>query len=155
MSQLAKLTFVILDERYYTWGLPTYASLDAAGIDLRACLDETVSLGHAKVKLHLGVAAAIPRGHVGLLVPRSSTGSKGLELINTVGVIDSDYRGEIMAHVRNKYPEQELLIQPGDRIVQLIIVPIATFANIEHKTSFDPSDQTDRGDGAFGSTGAN
>lgn len=154
MSQLSTLTVVIIDDNYNIWGKPAYESDGAAGMDLRACIDKPLVLGWEKVKLHLGVAVAIPKGHMGVLVPRSSTGSKGLELVNTMGVIDSDYRGEIIAWVRNKYPEHPLEIQPGDRIVQLIILPVATFASITYKTSFDPNEDTVRGDGGFGSTGA-
>ena len=153
MSQLSTLPVVVLDDRYNVWGMPAYESTGAAGIDLRACVDETLTLGWEKVKLHLGIAVAIPQGYMGLLVPRSSTGSKGLELVNTMGVIDSDYRGELIAWIRNKYPENPMQIQPGDRVVQLIIVPIATFANIEYKPNFDSSDATARGAGGFGSTG--
>lgn len=154
MSQLSTLPVVVLDDRYNVWGMPAYESNGAAGIDLRACIDETITLGWEKVKLHLGIAAAIPQGHMGILVPRSSTGSKGLELVNTMGVIDSDYRGEIIAWARNKYPENPLEIQPGDRIVQLIIIPVTTFASITYKSSFDPNEDTARGGGGFGSTGA-
>lgn len=154
MNQLSKLTVVLLDRNHYeVWGKPAYESDQAAGIDLRACLDEPIDLGWEKVKIHLGVAVAIPQGYMGLLVPRSSTGSKGLELVNTMGVIDSDYRGELIAWVRNKYPDAPIKIQPGDRIIQLIIVPTVTFATIEYKSNFDPSDSTARGAGGFGSTG--
>lgn len=97
----------------------------------------------------LGFAAEVPEGHVALILPRSSTGSKiGMELNNTVGVIDSDYRGEWKAALRTKdggYFEWEA----GDRLLQFLIVPVAQ-VNLE---LVDELDTTERGTGGFGSTG--
>ena len=97
----------------------------------------------------LGFAAAVPEGHVGLLLPRSGTGAKyGLELNNTCGVIDADYRGEWKAALRTKngLPFEW---QAGDRILQFMIVPIANVTLQQVETL----DETRRGSGGFGSTG--
>lgn len=157
MTQLSNLTMVIQDKRYQTdpeWGVPCQKSAGAAGMDLRACIDSPVALGLTPTKIGLGIAVAIPVGYVGLLIPRSSMGSCGLELVNTTGVIDSDYRGELIAQVRNKLADTtELRIRPGDRIVQLVIVPAVTFATITYKENFDENEATARGEGGFGSTG--
>lgn len=95
----------------------------------------------------LGFAAAVPAGHVALLVPRSSSGKSGLELANTVGVIDSDYRGEWKAAVRTKDGGQ--IWAQGDRLLQFLVVPVA---NVTLKL-VDKLDETERGSGGFGSTG--
>lgn len=97
----------------------------------------------------LGFAAAVPAGHVALLLPRSSTGAKfGLELNNTCGVIDADYRGEWKAALRTKSGEP-LLWAAGERLLQFLVVPIAQ-VTLELVESLD---ETDRGTGGFGSSG--
>lgn len=97
----------------------------------------------------LGFAAAVPDGYVGVLLPRSSTGAKhGLELNNTCGVIDSDYRGEWKAAIRTK-SGIPFAWQAGDRILQFMIVPLAQ-VSLE---LVDSLDETNRGTGGFGSTG--
>lgn len=97
----------------------------------------------------LGFAAAIPSGHVGLIFPRSGVGAKhGLELNNTCGVIDSDYRGEWRAAIRTKSADPYMW-QAGDRILQFLIVPIAS----PDLNLVEALDETDRNTGGFGSTG--
>jgi dUTP pyrophosphatase len=97
----------------------------------------------------LGFAAAVPAGHVALLLPRSSSGGKfGLELNNSCGVIDSDYRGEWKAMLRTK-PSLPFTWNAGDRILQFLIVPV-TQVDLELT---DELDATERGTGGFGSTG--
>lgn len=97
----------------------------------------------------LGFAAAIPPNHIGLLLPRSSTGAKhGVELNNTCGVIDSDYRGEWRAAIKTK-SGKPFTWEAGERILQFMIVPIAD-VTLELVTTLD---QTARGNGGFGSTG--
>jgi len=97
----------------------------------------------------LGFAAAVPPGHVALLLPRSGTGAKhGLELNNTCGVIDADYRGEWMAALRTK-GRQSFAWAAGDRILQFLVVPVAQIALVPVETL----SQTSRGTGGFGSTG--
>lgn len=97
----------------------------------------------------LGFAAAVPDGHVALLLPRSSAAKTGLELTNTCGVIDSDYRGEWKAALRSK-TGLTVSWQPGDRLLQFLVVPIANVA----LELVDRLDETARGAGGFGSTGS-
>ena len=100
-------------------------------------------------KIHTGIKVAIPEGYFGGVYPRSSTGVKrNLMLANTIGVIDSDYRGEIMMFIYN-YGSSDQIIKNGDRLAQLIIQPYQRF-DIE---LVDELDETDRGEGGFGSTG--
>ena len=122
-----------------------------AGIDMHACTIKPIRLvpGEDEVVL-TGIKAAIPVGYVGLLIPRSSTGSKGLHLANATGVIDSSYRGEIMMKIVNRSNEN-IIIKPLDRIAQMVVVP-----HFEYQDSLmfvHELDETSRGEGGFGSTG--
>ena len=130
--------------------LPTYGSQDAAGADLYACLEEPVTIGAGEtVFIPTGLAMEIPKGCAGLIYARSSLGTKrGLAPANKVGVIDSDYRGEIAVALHN-HCKAEQTIFPGDRIAQLVITPVLTPA---YKEAEELSD-TNRGAGGFGSTG--
>lgn len=134
------------------------ATVHSAGIDVRASIPRAMSLDSPyPTKIPLGIGMEIPVGHMGMLLPRSGIGIRGLELINTVGIIDADYRGEIVAVVRNKLhgTNQPLIIQPGERIAQLVIVPIVSLAmfDVVNHIPFDQLDKTERGDGGFGSSG--
>ena len=100
------------------------------------------------MSLPLGFAMAIPAGYVGLMVPRSSTGSKGLALANTMGVIDAGYRGEVVAKLVNR-GINTLNFQAGDRILQLLLMPVSVATAVE----VAELDETVRGKGGFGSTG--
>lgn len=103
-----------------------------------------------ETKVGLGFAAAIPPGFVGLIFPRSGVGAKyGLELNNTCGVIDSDYRGEWIAVLRLKDSEKELTWEAGERLLQVVLVPYGSFEI--HVTN--DLDTTERNSGGFGSTG--
>ena len=103
---------------------------------------------HTSTKIPLGFSAAVPEGHVALILPRSSTGSKyGVELNNTCGVIDSDYRGEWMAALRTKNTFYQW--DANDRVLQFLIIPIAD-VSLE---LVEELNQTKRGTGGFGSTG--
>ncbi|MBE6916823.1 MAG: dUTP diphosphatase [Ruminococcaceae bacterium] len=130
--------------------LPTYGSADAAGADLYACLDEAVSIApHETVFIPTGIALEVPKDCAGLIYARSSMGAKrGLAPANKVGVIDSDYRGEIMValHNHSQIPQQ---VAPGERVAQILITPVLTpvYEEVEELTN------TDRGAGGFGSTG--
>ena len=118
-----------------------------AGWDLKCQDGFTIGRGKTRA-VPLGISVEIPKGFVGLIFPRSSYASeKGLVLANTVGVIDSDYRGELIAMIRNE-GDRILRIQAHERIVQLVIVPIH-IAKIEIVTELS---ETERGDGGFGST---
>ncbi len=131
--------------------VPTYGSACAAGADLYACEegDITIQAG-ATVLIHTGIAMAIPDGYVGLIYARSGLASKkGLAPANKVGVIDSDYRGEIMVALHN-HGTLPQTVAHGERIAQIVFTPYAS-ADFAIK---DDLDSTDRGEGGFGSTGA-
>jgi len=119
-----------------------------AGLDLKA--DKTYYLGRREVILvKCGIHVEIPKGHTGLIFPRSGLATKhGVTLANNVGVIDSDYRGEIMCAMRNT-TEYNYIIHKHDRIAQLVIVPIL----IPEVEFTDELTKTDRGAGGFGHTG--
>ncbi len=131
--------------------LPQYATEGAAGMDLRACLDAplTVEPGQ-RVRIPTGLAIALPGPEwVALIFARSGLALKhGLTLPNCVGVIDSDYRGEIIVALTN-LGNEPYAIQPGERVAQMVITPVARPALVEA----DELPQTDRGAGGFGSTG--
>ncbi len=130
--------------------LPSYSSADAAGADLYAITDAPVTIAPgATVFVHTGVAIAIPQGYVGLVYARSGLASKqGLAPANKVGVIDADYRGELMVAIHNHSGETRT-VESGDRIAQLVITPYLTARFAET----DELDDTQRGAGGFGSTG--
>ena len=130
--------------------IPTYGSAEAAGADLYACLDGKIIIAPSETAfVPTGIAMEIPTGCAGLVFARSSLGTKrGLAPANKVGVIDSDYRGEffVALHNHGKLPQE---IEHGERIAQLLIVPVYTPGFTEVT---DLSD-TKRGSGGFGSTG--
>ncbi len=130
--------------------LPTYGSPEAAGADLYACLEETVTIGPGDTYfVPTGIALEVPKGCAGLVYARSSLGAKrGLAPANKVGVIDSDYRGEIRVVLLNHSKEPQT-IQPGERVAQFIITPVLTPVYEEAEELSD----TSRGAGGFGSTG--
>lgn len=130
--------------------LPTYGSLEAAGADLYACLEEPVSIAPGETAwISTGIALEVPKGCAGLIYARSSLGTKrGLAPANKVGVIDSDYRGEIRVVLLN-HGKQSQTIEHGERIAQLVITPVLTPAYVE----VEELGATDRGAGGFGSTG--
>lgn len=127
--------------------LPTRGSKDAAGLDLYSPFHIKVTADSQK-KIPLGIAVEIPKGHMGLLVPRSSMSKTPLRCANSVGVIDADYRGELSIAYEN-ISCSDYMIFRGDRIAQLIIVPVAMVDVIE----VDELSETDRGVGGYGSTG--
>lgn len=130
--------------------LPTYGSAEAAGADLYACLDTDVIIGPGEtVFIPTGLALEVPKGCAGLIYARSSLGSKrGLAPANKVGVIDSDYRGQVMVALHNHGMVPQT-IACGDRIAQLLITPVFTPGFME----VAELDDTLRGTGGFGSTG--
>jgi len=131
--------------------LPTYGSADAAGADIYALTDGPVTIAPGQtVLIHTGLAFAIPRGYVGLTHARSGLATKqGLAPANKVGVIDADYRGELMVALHN-HGREARTVHNGDRIAQLVIVPYLT----AQFTETDKLDETARGAGGFGSTGS-
>lgn len=130
--------------------LPTYGSEYAAGADLYACIQEPVSFGPGETKLiKTGLAMEIPAGYAGLIYARSGLASKkGLAPANKVGVIDADYRGEIMVALHN-HSNVPVSIEPKERIAQLVITPYLT----AHFKEMNQLSDTVRGEGGFGSTG--
>ena len=147
----------ILDRRLLDWGVPGYQSAGAAGIDLMACLDEPLCLvpQATAVLIPSGIALSFPGADMaGLVLPRSGAGHRrGLVLGNTVGLIDPDYSGQILISAWNRNPEgtAPVRIEPGERIAQLVFVPVLRpeFAFVD---AF--SRETARGAGGFGSTGS-
>lgn len=147
---MANIDLRILDERLRE-NLPAYATPGAAGLDLRACLE-------APLELAAGATALVPTGmaiHIAdpglaaMILPRSGLGHKhGIVLGNLVGLIDSDYQGQLFVSVWNR-GHAAFTLQPMERMAQLVIVPVvqASFNVVE---SFDESE---RGEGGFGSTG--
>ncbi|WP_377155838.1 dUTP diphosphatase [Roseateles sp. UC29_93] len=131
--------------------LPAYATTGSAGLDLRACLDEAITLAPGDTVL-VPTGLAIHIGDAGLaamILPRSGLGHKhGVVLGNLVGLIDSDYQGQLMVSVWNR-GKDTFTIQPMERIAQMVIVPVVqpTFRVV------DDFDVSSRGEGGFGSTG--
>lgn len=130
--------------------IPTYGSVEAAGADLYACLDTAVEIQPGEVFwVPTGIALEVPKGCAGLIYARSSLGAKrGLAPANKVGVVDSDYRGEVKVVLLN-HSNQPQTLEPGERVAQLIITPVLTPAYEEVEELSD----TSRGAGGFGSTG--
>ncbi len=130
---------------------PRYATDGAAAMDLCACIDAPVTIpAGARQVVPTGIAIALPSpDYVALLFARSGLGiKKGIALSNGVGVIDSDYRGEIAVGLVN-LSQEEYTVLPGDRIAQLMVVPVVQPA----VTFVDTLDETERGTGGLGSTG--
>lgn len=130
--------------------LPRYGSAEAAGADLYACLETAVEIAAGgTAMIPTGLAMELPEGTVGLVYARSGLASKkGLAPANKVGVIDSDYRGEVMVALHN-HSAQAAVVEPGERIAQLVIAPVLRAAFAET----DALSDTVRGEGGFGSTG--
>ena len=149
---MTALQVKILDKRIGdTMPLPAYATEGSAGMDLRACIDEAITL-------ELGQTELIPTGlaiHIAdpnlcaMILPRSSLGHKhGIVLGNLVGLIDSDYQGQLFVSCWNR-GNTAFTLEPSERLAQLVLVPVVQ-AQLEVVDEFD---QTDRGEGGFGSTG--
>ncbi len=149
-----KLQLKILDPRIgTTWPLPQHATAGAAGVDLRACLDAAVELQPGDtILVKTGIAAYIADPHyAGLILPRSGLGHKhGIVLGNLVGLIDSDYQGELMVSLWNRGKEA-FTLQPGERMAQYVLVPVIQ-TQFEVVQEFE---ETERGTGGFGHTGSN
>ncbi len=130
--------------------LPTYGSAQAAGADLYACLEKAVTIlpGHTEL-IPTGIALEVPAGCAGLIYGRSGLATKrGLAPANKVGVVDSDYRGQIFVALHNHGLETQTICA-GERIAQFVITPVLTPAYVEAAEL----SETVRNDGGFGSTG--
>lgn len=145
-----KLEVKILNEKIRDQ-LPHYATHGSAGLDLRACIDATITLNPGDTKLiptgmaiHLG-----DPGYAALILPRSGLGHKhGIVLGNLVGLIDSDYQGELMVSCWNR-GQTAFVLEPMERLAQLVVVPVI---QVEMQV-VDSFEQSHRGEGGFGSTG--
>ena len=149
---MARVQLKVLDSRLgESIGLPEHATEGSAGMDLRACVDDTLVLAPGAVELiptGLAMYIADP-GLAGMILPRSGLGHKhGIVLGNLVGLIDADYQGQLFVSCWNR-SEQSYSIQPGERIAQLVIVPVVR-AQFEVVSEFEASN---RASGGFGSTG--
>jgi dUTP pyrophosphatase len=129
--------------------LPSRAHEGDAGLDLYAC--EAAHLGPGeRWSVGTGIAVEIPDGHAGLVLPRSGLAREhGISLVNSPGLIDSGYRGEVRVLLLNTDPAEVFRVEPGDRIAQLLITPIALPAPVEAETLAESA----RGEGGFGSSG--
>jgi dUTP pyrophosphatase len=147
---MTTIALKVIDTRMAEY-LPAYATPGAAGLDLRACLDTPVVLAPGQsslIRTGLAIHIADP-GLAAMILPRSGLGHKhGIVLGNLVGLIDSDYQGELMVSCWNR-GQAEFVIQPMERIAQMVIVPVVQ-ARFERVEEFH---QSQRGEGGFGSTG--
>ena len=145
------LKFKRLDPRVGTnWPIPEVGTPGSAGVDLRACLDEPVTLAPGETIL-IGTGIAIhleDPGFCAMILPRSGLGHRGLVLGNLVGLIDSDYQGELKISTWNRGQEPQT-IEPGDRIAQMVITPVIQPTLIE----VDDFESSSRCEGGFGHTG--
>ena len=147
-----KVQLKVLDSRLGNeWPLPTYATTGSAGLDLRACLESAIQIEPGQtVLVKTGMAVYIEDPNIaGLILPRSGLGHKhGIVLGNLVGLIDSDYQGELMVSVWNR-SQNSFQLEPGERLAQYVLVPVLQ-AEFEQVDEFRASE---RGAGGFGHTG--
>lgn len=129
--------------------LPTRAHADDAGLDLYACEAAHIGPGE-RWSIGTGIAVEIPAGHAGLVLPRSGLAREhGVSLVNAPGLIDSGYRGEVRILLLNNDPAETFRVRPGDRIAQLLLVPIALAEPVEAVVLAEST----RGERGFGSSG--
>jgi dUTP pyrophosphatase len=129
--------------------LPSRAHRGDAGLDLSACEETTIGIGE-RASIGTGLAVEIPEGHAGLVVPRSGLALRhGISMVNTPGVIDAGYRGEVRLLLLNTDSESAFTVEAGMRVAQLLVVPVAMVDIVET----DEGTTTDRGAGGFGSSG--
>ncbi len=130
--------------------VPTYGTEFSAGADLYACMEEAVTILPGKTEMiHTGIAMEVPVGYAGLVYARSGLAcKKGLAPANKVGVVDADYRGEIMVALHN-HSDEPVTVEPKERVAQMVIAP---FLAVDYQVVDELTD-TVRGEGGFGSTG--
>jgi dUTP pyrophosphatase len=129
--------------------LPRYQHEGDAGLDLSSRVDVTLRPGE-RATVPTGIAVAIPRGYAGFVLPRSGLAARhGIALVNSPGLIDSGYRGEVAVVIINSDKHEAFHIKRGDRIAQLVIQQVVEATTIE----VEDLDETSRGSGGFGSTG--
>ena len=149
---MKRIQLKVLDARLGgAFPMPDYATTGSAGMDMRACIDDTLVIAPGETHLiPTGIAVHIADpGLAAVLLPRSGLGHKhGIVLGNLVGLIDSDYQGQVYVSCWNRGKES-FTIQPGDRIAQMVFLPVER-VEFERVESFD---ETDRGEGGFGHSG--
>jgi dUTP pyrophosphatase len=129
--------------------LPSRAHEGDAGLDLHACEPAHIGPGE-RWGVGTGIAVEIPEGHAGLVLPRSGLAREhGIALVNSPGLIDSGYRGEVRVLLLNTDPAETFRVEPGDRIAQLVVVAVALVEPVEAEALSESA----RGDGGFGSSG--
>lgn len=150
MNQVVKLKVKRLP---HCKALPSYATPGSAGLDLSAAISEPVVLkAGERMKMPTGIQIEIPERHQGQVVPRSGLAAKaGISLTNSVGTIDSDYRGEVIVLLIN-HGSEPYTFEPGERVAQLVVMPIP-YVEVEEVDELAASEI--RGAGGFGSTGRN
>ena len=146
---MKKVEIIFNDPRAEERGVPDYATLGSAGLDLRSC-DTCQLMPGESWGFHLGISIWIKDPSIcGVIMPRSGLGIQGILPANVVGLIDSDYQGELIIHLAN-YSDEEYVVHNGDRIAQLVFMPVRQMS-FQIKNKF--TELTERGEGGFGSTG--
>jgi dUTP pyrophosphatase len=131
--------------------LPAYAHPGDAGADLTAAERVTIPAAGGRALVATGIRIALPDGFAGFVLPRSGLAAKhGVTCLNTPGLIDAGYRGEVKVLLVNTDPTADYTVEPGDRIAQLVVQPVAQVVFVK----VDELDEHVRGEGGFGSTGA-
>jgi dUTP pyrophosphatase len=144
-----KIEIIFNDPRAEGRGVPEYGSVGAAGLDLRSCDNAMIYPGET-VQFPMGYSIYIgDHTLAGFIMPRSGLGVKGILPANVLGLIDSDYQGELIVYLKN-YSHNEFLVQNGDRIAQLVFMPVE---HVMFSSVLEFSHVTERGTGGFGSTG--
>ena len=146
---MKKIEIIFNDPRAEGRGVPEYATVGSAGLDLRSCDNAMIYPGET---VHFSMGYSIYIGDhtlAGFIMPRSGLGVRGILPANVLGLIDSDYQGELMVYLKN-YSHNEFLVQNGDRIAQLVFMPVE---HVMFSSVLEFSHITERGTGGFGSTG--
>ena len=146
---MKKIEIIFNDPRAEGRGVPEYGSVGAAGLDLRSCDNWEILPGEIG-KFPMGYALYIGDHTLcGMILPRSGLGVKGILPANVLGLIDSDYQGELVVYLKN-HSNEPFLVQNGDRIAQLVFMPVE---HVMFSSVLEFSHITERGTGGFGSTG--
>ena len=144
-----RIEIIFNDPRAEGRGVPEYATVGSAGLDLRSCDNWEILPGEIG-KFPMGYSIYIgDHTLAGFIMPRSGLGVRGILPANVLGLIDSDYQGELMVYLKN-YSHNEFLVQNGDRIAQLVFMPVE---HVMFSSVLEFSHATERGTGGFGSTG--
>ena len=146
---MTKVEIIFNDPRAEERGIPEYATVGSAGLDLRSCDNAMIHPGET-VQFPMGYSIYIGDHTLcGMIMPRSGLGIKGILPANVLGLIDSDYQGELMVYLKN-HGDENFIVESGDRIAQLVIMPVES---VYFSIVSEFKHSTDRGEGGFGSTG--